>query len=78
MREYGLDLADPEVVDRTTWRRLNVLVAGLSSDSLLATTLRRRAEDGDIGPTDVIESEEDVNAWLVSRFGRDAVAEATN
>lgn len=69
-RDYGLDLSSPAVLDRMTWRRLNVLVTGLAPTSTLAAVLRDRRSSGDIVADQVIDSEAEANLFWRRRAGK--------
>lgn len=61
--QYGLDLADDEVLARLTWRKLNVLVGGLGPDTALAIELGRRRKSGDVVPDQVLETDDAADAF---------------
>lgn len=65
--QYGLDLADAEVLERLSWRKLQVLVAGLGPDSALMATLRHRRRVGDVVADEVLESDAEADEFWRSR-----------
>lgn len=69
-REYGLDLADQEVLDRVSWRKLQLLVAHLGADSALMLTLRRRRQLGDVAADQVITDPNAADAFWKRRAGK--------
>ena len=68
-REYGLDLADAEVLERISWRKLTVLIAGLTADSTLSLVLRQRRSSGDVVADQVIDTEAEANLFWKRRAG---------
>lgn len=55
--QYGLDLADAETLDRLSWRKVTILVAGLGPDTALMAVLRQRRKDGDVTADEVVDSD---------------------
>ncbi len=61
--QYGLNLRDAETLERTSWHRLNVLVAGLEADTVLVAEMTRRRKSGDVVPDQVLESDAEADQF---------------
>jgi hypothetical protein len=64
---YDLDLADEETLERISWRRLNVLVAGLPPDSATMAVLRQRRRVGDVVADEILESDAEADEFWRQR-----------
>lgn len=68
--QYGLDLADAEVLERISWRKLQVLVAGLVSDSALMHVLRQRRRIGDVVVDSTVDNESEAREFWRRRAAK--------
>ena len=67
---YGLDLSEPGLLDRLSWRWLRARVAALPADSALATVLRARRKSGDVMPDQVMETDAEADDFWRRRAAR--------